>query len=193
MMNVNELIDILNMEKPSEELLKREEELFLLIPELVKCKDFVQHNSQNQYDVFEHILHVVDNTPQNVVLRLAALFHDIGKPETYSEDENGVGHFYNHWDVSKRIFMEFAKKYKISPEAVKVISNLIFFHNLKLSKLNDEELNNLTKLLSRTELLMLFQLKKADLLAQNSNYHYLLSEYQKIQLKLLLRYKNNKE
>ncbi len=36
-------------------------------------------------------------------MKLAALFHDIGKPETYSEDENGIGHFYGHASVSCRV------------------------------------------------------------------------------------------
>lgn len=192
-MNVNELIDILNTEKPSEELLKREEELFLLIPELAKCKGFNQNNSWHQYDVYEHILHVIDNTPQNVALRLAALFHDVGKPETYTEDENGVGHFYNHWAVSEKIFSQFAKKHGLSLEAIKFISNLILYHDLNIGKLSNDELNILVSRLNKNEIIALYQLKKADLLAQNETNHYLLSDYQKQQLKLLVRYNRSKQ
>ena len=192
-MNVNELIDILNTEKPSEELLKREEELFLLIPELARCKDFNQNNLCHPYDVFDHILHVVDNTPQNVALRLAALFHDIGKPETYTEDENGVGHFYNHWQVSEKIFVEFAKKHKLSVDATRFIANLILYHDLNISKLSDEEMNKLVSILSKNEIIALFQLKKADLLAQSEKYHYLLGDYKKQQLKLVVKYNRNKQ
>ena len=63
-----------------------------------------QKNIWHVYDVYEHILHVIDGVPNNITLRLAALFHDIGKPFVYKEDENGVGHFYGHWNKSKEIF-----------------------------------------------------------------------------------------
>ena len=83
--------------KPSKKLLASEQKLFKLIPELEKCKSFKQNNDWHIYDVYEHILHVVDYVPNNISIRLAALFHDIGKPASYKEDEFGIGHFYGHW------------------------------------------------------------------------------------------------
>lgn len=38
--------------------------------------------------------------PPEVTLRLAALFHDLGKPATFSMGEDGQGHFYGHPKVS---------------------------------------------------------------------------------------------
>ena len=87
--------------------------------------------------MFEHILHVIDGVPSNKILRLAALFHDIGKPFTYTEDENKVGHFYGHWNKSNEIFNTFAEKYKLDLDSKKIISNLILYHDLNINKLNE--------------------------------------------------------
>ena len=104
------LFEILTLPKPSIFIREFEEEIFDLIPELEKSKGFKQNNDWHIYDVYNHTLNVVDNVPSDLNLRLAALFHDIGKPDTYTEDENGVGHFYGHWDKSKEKFLKFAKR-----------------------------------------------------------------------------------
>ena len=100
-MTFEELKEILVSLKPSEEIKKKEQEIFDFIPELEKSKGFNQNNPWHVYDVYEHILHVVDNVDDMFELRLAALFHDIGKPYVYKEDANGIGQFYNHWLVSE--------------------------------------------------------------------------------------------
>ena len=43
---------------------------------------------------------MVENVPPTAQLRLAALLHDIGKPDVFTLDEAGVGHFYGHASVS---------------------------------------------------------------------------------------------
>lgn len=187
-MDLEELYQILLTDKPSSILKNREKELFYLIPELEKCKGFDQNNDWHIYDVYEHILHVVDNVNQNLVIRLAALFHDIGKPFSYTEDENGVGHFYGHWEVSQRIFIEFANKYNIDVYIRDNVSQLIYFHDINLSKLDSVELIKIIDIFDNAGIMQLFDLKKADLLAQNKKYNYILNEYN-IQKKKILQLK----
>ncbi len=67
-----------------------------IIPELKPCMGFQQHNPHHIHDVYTHIAHVVQNTPPELELRWAALLHDVGKPDTFTLDEAGVGHFYGH-------------------------------------------------------------------------------------------------
>jgi len=55
------------------------------IPELARLKGLVQ-NRYHTKDAWEHTRHVVRNTPARVLLRLAALLHDIGKWETASRE-----------------------------------------------------------------------------------------------------------
>ena len=93
-MDIEKLYNILLSDKPSDNILASEKEIFLLIPELENCKGFNQNNEWHIYDVYEHILHVIDNVPSNLNLRLAALFHDIGKPTSFTKDEEGSGHLW---------------------------------------------------------------------------------------------------
>ena len=89
--------------------------LGVVIPEMLPMKGFAQNNPYHRYDVLEHCvraMEAVETMEDNAVyMKLAALFHDIGKPETYSEDENGIGHFYGHPSVSCRVCRDIMKYY----------------------------------------------------------------------------------
>lgn len=184
-MNIEFLINILMEDMPSESIRKNEKEIFQMIPELSKCKDFEQKNIWHIYDVYEHILHVVDGVPNNLILRLAALFHDIGKPFVYTEDEYGVGHFYGHWNKSKEIFDIFIGKYNLDENLKNIVSNLILYHDLNIDKINEEGLDILINTFDKDGIIMLFQLKKSDLLAQNKQFSYLLNDFDRQKEKIL--------
>jgi len=188
-MSINDLFNILLCDRPSFFIKEKENDLFNLIPEFQECKGFNQNNEWHIYDVYEHILHVVDNVPADIVLRLAALFHDIGKPSCYSVDNNGVGHFYGHYKVSKKIFDEFADRNNIDSRLKYFVGNLIFYHDINISKLSGVDLFELYTLLGVDGIKKLFDLKRADLLAQNSKFHYILDDYSEQEGRLLLRYK----
>ena len=188
-MNLQELYKILLDTNSSQLLSINRNRLFDLIPGLELCTGFDQHNEWHKYDVFEHTLHVVDNVDTNIVLRLAALFHDIGKPLAYQEDENGVGHFHGHWEISKKMFDQFATSYKIDPEISSMTSKLIYYHDLNIGKLNDKQIKKLYDELGLDGIELLFKLKKADLLAHNEKFHYILKDYEEQKQKILL--KNN--
>ncbi|MHB1653717.1 MAG: tRNA nucleotidyltransferase/poly(A) polymerase family protein [Desulfitobacteriaceae bacterium] len=55
------------------------------LPELSRLKGLVQ-NRYHTKDAWEHTLHVVKNTPPSLLLRLAALWHDLGKWDTASRE-----------------------------------------------------------------------------------------------------------
>lgn len=76
--------------------------LAVALPEIKDMKGFEQHNFHHIYDVLGHTARVVDAISPAVDLRLAALFHDCGKPDCFGIDENGVGHFYSHASISAR-------------------------------------------------------------------------------------------
>lgn len=169
------IIDILLAESVYDELKQNEQSLFELIPELKKCKGFNQNNEWHIYDVYEHILHVVSEVEKNICLRIAALFHDIGKPLTYTEDVNGVGHFYNHWNKSIEIFKKYQDKLNITYEDKNLIINLIFYHDINIGKMTDSEKIIMINNIGINNIELLFSLKKADLLAQSPKYHNLLT------------------
>jgi tRNA nucleotidyltransferase (CCA-adding enzyme) len=74
-----------------------------VVPELIPSLGFEQNNPQHHLDVWEHVLLAVDASARRgagIAVRLAALLHDVAKPETYSEellaDGSRLGHFYGH-------------------------------------------------------------------------------------------------
>ena len=190
-MTIDGLYKMLLSNSPKDEIMVNEEEIFALIPELKKCKGFAQNNIWHPYDVYEHTLHVTDNVDNNIILRLAALFHDIGKPDVYTVDENNVGHFYGHWEKSRDIFLEFSKKYDINQDIANSVSKLIYYHDMNMSKLNDLDTMMLLSNFSEEELKMLYILKRADLLSQNRKFHGNIDIYNEEE-KGLLRIKKSK-
>ena len=73
------------------------------VPELAPSVGFQQHTHHHLYDVFTHTAQVLAGTIPNVVLRWAALLHDIGKPASFYMDETGRGHFKGHAQISARM------------------------------------------------------------------------------------------
>lgn len=71
-----------------------------VIPELSPCVGFDQQSPYHAFDVYTHIAHVTGATADELPLRWAALLHDVGKPDTFTQDENGRGHFNGHAQVS---------------------------------------------------------------------------------------------
>ncbi len=95
----DEMCKILTICK-SRDLLRFAPIFLQVIPELSPSVGFQQRSPHHAYDVFTHTAYVVENTPQDLALRWAALLHDVGKPATFTQDLNGRGHFYGHADVS---------------------------------------------------------------------------------------------
>lgn len=190
-MTIQELFEILLEDKPSTKLREQKEELFKLIPELKKCDGFDQHSKWHPYDVLEHIFHVVDNVDPTIELRLAALFHDVAKPDTFELDEEGKGHFPNHGKKSVEVFNKFSGKYKISKKQINIIDRLIKCHDDYLY--DSRNTGKLKCVFSKDEIELLYEIQKADLLAQSKEYHYLLDDYKIGKEKILLSYEGGKE
>ena len=187
-MTINDLTDILKTDVPSIEIKKNENEIFHMIPELEICKGFDQHSEWHPYDIYEHTLHVVDGIENNEILRMSALFHDLGKPETFELDKYGIGHFFNHWFASNEIFNEFSERNLYDENKRIIISKIIRYHDLNLGKIDRQKKEEIVKTFSKEELIMLYKLKKADLLAQSKKFHYLLDEYDKQEKKYIMMY-----
>lgn len=68
--------------------------LAIVLPELEAAVDCTQ-NAHHSFDVWEHTVRVVKHTPSDdPIVKLAALFHDVGKPPTRWVGVDGVAHFY---------------------------------------------------------------------------------------------------
>ncbi len=81
-----ELNKMLLTDKPSRALLLLKDSGLLarILPDLNSLEGTEEEGYTESKNVWSHTLQVVDNAPKNLVTRLAALFHDSGKPETKS-------------------------------------------------------------------------------------------------------------
>ena len=97
--------------------------LTVLCPELEECKGTPQDKAVAE-NVFQHLLATVDATPSDdLVLRLAGLFHDIGKPDTFAD-----GHFHQHEYVGEAKTRAILRRWKFDKETVNEVTHLIRYH-----------------------------------------------------------------
>ncbi|MCK5050366.1 MAG: HD domain-containing protein [Candidatus Cloacimonetes bacterium] len=97
-----------------------------VLPELVKLEG-AQQNKYHDKDMLEHTLQVLQNTPNDIVVRLSALLHDIAKPQTRTEDEKGV-HFYRHEIAGAKRARKILNDLKFPKETIGKVSKLIKHH-----------------------------------------------------------------
>ncbi len=101
--------------------------LKLILPEMLDSIGFAQ-NEFHVDDVFEHTLWVVSRTPADLRLRLAGLFHDLGKPHTLSVDEQGRRHFYKHEQISAELARSALERLSFPKAVVKDVCLLVAQH-----------------------------------------------------------------
>jgi len=80
------------------------------------------------FDVYRHGLETLDATPPgNLILRLAALFHDVGKPQTRSVEPEGT-HFYGHEHVGESLAREALTRLRFSGDRTDAVTRLVRNH-----------------------------------------------------------------
>lgn len=105
------------------------EVLSVIFPQLHVMKGFDQQSRWHIYDVLEHTACVVENTPPKPLVRWAALFHDMGKPDTFFKDKNGVGHMPGHPLASIEHLRKAAKRLHFSSKRLHDLELLVRFHD----------------------------------------------------------------
>jgi len=125
----DEFIKIICAQSPAEALRKLREcgALDIVLPEIVPSYDFEQ-NEFHRFDVFEHTLAVLENCPNTPLLRLTAVFHDVGKPATLSVGPDGRRHFYKHEIVSTNMTKTALKRLRCSNQMIKEVGSLVRYH-----------------------------------------------------------------
>lgn len=91
-----------------------------VIPELRVAVKMAQNQHHNQ-DVFSHILSVLRKTKPDLLNRLIALFHDIGKTVTKTVTPTGV-HFYAHEDEGAKMVKDIMFRLKYPTELIDAVA-----------------------------------------------------------------------
>ena len=121
----DELRKMLLSERPqlAVELLDAGGLLPAVLPELDACKG-VEQGGYHTHDVFGHTLAAVALTPPELVVRLAALLHDVGKPATAAPD----GSFLGHEKVGAELAASALTRLRFSNIVVERVARLVALH-----------------------------------------------------------------
>ncbi len=127
----DEFIKIIESDNPSKGIgfLLKTELLKYIVPELEKGVG-VSQNKGHIYDIYEHSIRALQAAADqgfNLEVRLAALFHDIGKPET-KEGEGPDSTFYNHDYVGAKFTSQILKRLKFPKQLIEKITTLVRSH-----------------------------------------------------------------
>lgn len=141
--------------------------LEIISKDLQKMIGFNQYSSFHDLDLYEHTMKTLDGSKPILELRLAALFHDAGKPESFFIDENGEGRFYGHQFISGRLVREFMQEYNYSKNQTERVVRLVERH---MDNVNPYTPKSVRKLVRRmdNDINLLFELQEADVRATNA-------------------------
>ena len=157
----DEMVKMLKTKKPSIgfELMRRSGLLKLIMPELENCYGVEQPRKFHKYDVYWHSLYSCDAAePSNLALRLAALLHDISKPEC----KEGF-HFYNHDRIGAEVAKEILRRLRFSNAEIAKVTNLIQNHMFNYeSSWSDAAVRRFMRRVGVENLEDLFALRAAD-------------------------------
>lgn len=173
-MTLRELIQLLRRATDVREIDKYRDEIVELIPETKIMLNFNQQNYAHQYDLWEHSLQKVVGLPKDIeedMVYLAALIHDIGKPDCqiYDERDGKVNmHYYGHPARSMEITRDqiipglIAKGEKLTDDEQRRLLYYVEYHDDRVS-LKMKHLRRHLKLgASVTEFQTLMKLQVAD-------------------------------
>lgn len=161
----SELVKLLCGENVKNVLLEYIDVLGVVIPELLPMKGFDQKNVHHIYDILEHTLVAVENIESTPILRLTALFHDIGKPKCFFM-KNGEGHFYGHAEAGAEMTRSILTRLKFDNTTKHTVTKLVRIHDIQIDETNTAIKRCMNKHTSEIFFLLL-KMKRADTLAQS--------------------------
>lgn len=135
-----------------------------ILPELAACIEITQPGGYHAYDVFEHSILTVDHAPRELVIRLAALFHDICKPETKVPTQHGAT-FYGHEKRGARAVQRALQRLRYSNQIIEQVALLVDKH-MFTTGVTDKGVRRLIRKMGEELVFSLLDLRRADVVAQ---------------------------
>ena len=142
----------------------------VILPEWDAMVETQQNNPHHCFSVGEHTRHALMEVRPDKVLRYAVLLHDVAKPVCKTTDENGIDHFYQHPQKGEKMAEEILRRLKMDNATIDAVCGLVRYHD-KNPALNGKAIRRAVFLAGRQRYPALFEIKRADILAQ--------SDYQK--------------
>jgi poly(A) polymerase len=131
------------------------------LPEALDLRRTTQ--GKRSKDVFEHTVRVIERSRADLVLRWAALLHDIGKPRTIVIADNEI-HFPGHEAVSERLTTEILTRLRADSQLTERVARLTGLH-MRANQYEDDWSDGAVRRLVRdsgSDFELLLELSEAD-------------------------------
>ena len=135
-----------------------------IMPELVECVGVEQPGGYHKWNVFDHTLEMIDASPAKLELRMAAIFHDIRKPQHKRVTEEGAT-FYGHEIGGAKTARDWLRRYRYPNDFIKDVSILVERH-MFTTAVADKGLRRLIRRVGIDLIFDLLDLRRADVVAQ---------------------------
>jgi poly(A) polymerase len=96
-----------------------------LLLELTRMPD---HGPQHPLSLWDHVMRVVAAVPNRLIMRWAALLHDVAKPRTRTHEPSGRPRFFGHEEVGAQMAREILRDLRYSKDVIDGVSLLIETH-----------------------------------------------------------------
>ena len=150
-------------------LMERSGLLAEVLPELQETVGVEQPGPFHKWDVFEHTLQTIDACPNNLRVRLAAVFHDINKPQSKREVTRDDGEpgatFYGHERQGARSARQVLRRLRFSNHLIDDVSTLVERH-MFTTDVTDKGRRRLIRKVGVPLIFDLLDLRRADVYAQ---------------------------
>ena len=139
------------------------------IPEVAPMVGFKQNNPYHYLDVFAHSGKVLETCRlyhADLITKLAAFFHDIGKPYCYQNDLNGIRHFKGHGKVSADMTDLIMRRLKFDNATREKVVQLVYYHDAYF-EVGKKYVRRWLNKIGIDQFKRLLNLRRADIMAQS--------------------------
>lgn len=140
----------------------------VFLPEILPSVGYEQYSRYHAYDVWEHTLRAIEASPRELLVRLALLFHDLGKPAVKTEDAEGW-HFKGHAAVSRQLCEEALRRLATDHATLSAVLQLVELHDRECRP-EERAVKRLMQKLSDENISRLMEIQRADRIAHAEGY-----------------------
>lgn len=138
--------------------------LLPVLPEIGPAMGCLQYNPCHDKDVWEHTLCALSLSPPDKIVRWTLLLHDLGKPDCFTMDAKGIGHFHGHPQRSAELAQGIMERLRVDKDTRETVCELVRRHD-DGGAVTRKAVRRWIFRLGAERLRLLMQVKRADCLA----------------------------
>lgn len=151
-------------------IIKNIDILCKIIPEFEDCVHYHQNNPYHIYSLHKHTaVALIEAINPDLIVNLALLFHDIGKPQCCTTGEDGYFHFKGHGRVSADMTETIMKRLKFDNNTISKVKELVFYHDATF-EVGKKHIKRWLNRLGEEQFRRLLKIRIADVKAQALKY-----------------------